>query len=907
MEGGGATREHNETNPPPKTKTPKQTTPISLPQESQNKSKLYTPKSPGSLAGGADDPNGSSESSSLGNLSPLKINNLSGSRTPKTPRSPRSFESLEASLIEAGDLSPHSSNPSHTSTPNPFFDPNIFNRLLEDSIDEDAVVPIETLLKEGLTHDEIKRQREVVGRSDQAILRWAKEKQKKAQRARDIADAPLRDFCERAKRELELNTGIQAQIQIPPTKPKTTQVPTISQSSLGAKGDSMIPGSLLNAHAFSTPIREILQIPKTTGKKRKETDSSPTEETPGKIMKTGTTEHWTKVVPKNGRRKASPKFKSTTIPFNPKPIGPGPVNTEISTKSNDPRVPGTQGANAPKGQNSPNSTNSLNIPPPAQENTLEPPTNLGNPQKTQGATGSEGPKSPKDLNSKNSNAPPQTKFHDDIGGAENSGSSKNRKTSTGVEYLFITISLLEKLSFPVHLVGDPIKRFRAHMGNQHCFEHYQPQFRMGPTIKIAKHMLNKARDFTMPGVDLIFQINTKSPIFFSRHANKPSKLNISKGIVSGIDRNLGEKTLKQMFGAEKHGITHIERIRDELWNITDKVKITFNKTIAPITVGTSITGLFHVIPSFFKVVRCQKCQKFGHGTRQCKAKTPRCARCAGSHYTYDCNRWYHVECSNCHSINHGAAYRGCPVAMAFDKQTKQRNSLLKENYEKQLRETHTNKEPTPAKPTPAKPQHKPIPSNQNTREHKQNTDTQVKYVTREEMVAFTAQAVNSAANFILEKMALNDEETLTELKKEILNCMTNLEIGQNNDKSEPPYKNIECSGETAHTTQSDPEPMEAQETEITAQADSTEVIDLTKQTEGSITEITESCSLISADTSKNTRVRRFTANDSSSSLPPIPRRKVTIPRTTDSKMRANMSATKERLNRFNSDAKKGKK
>ena len=293
------------------------------------------------------------------------------------------------------------------------------------------------------------------------------------------------------------------------------------------------------------------------------------------------------------------------------------------------------------------------------------------------------------------------------------------------------------------------------MGDQHCFEHYGPLFRMGPTIKIAKHVLNKARDFTMPGVDLLFQVNTKSPNFFSRHANKPTKLNISKGIVSGIDRNLGEKTLKQMFGAEKHRITHIERIRDELWNITDKVKTTFNKTIAPITVGTSITGLFHVIPSFFKVVRCQKCQKFGHGTRQCKAKTPRCARCAGSHYTYDCNRWYHVECSNCHSINHGAAYRGCPVAMAFDKQTKQRNSLLKENYEKQLRETHTNKEPTPAKP-----QHKPVPSSQTARENKQNTDAQVKYITREEMVAF-----NTAANFILEKMALNDEETLTELKK----------------------------------------------------------------------------------------------------------------------------------------------
>ena len=156
-------------------------TPISLTQESKNQSKLYTPKSPGSLAGGAEDPNGSSESSSLGNLSPLKLQNLSGSRTPKTPRTPRSLESLEASLIEAGDLSPHSSNPSHTSTPNPFFDPNIFEKLLEDSINEDAVVLLETFLKESLTTEEIKTQREVYGRSDQAILRWAKEKEKKAQ------------------------------------------------------------------------------------------------------------------------------------------------------------------------------------------------------------------------------------------------------------------------------------------------------------------------------------------------------------------------------------------------------------------------------------------------------------------------------------------------------------------------------------------------------------------------------------------------------------------------------------------------------------------------------------------------------------------------------------------------------
>ena len=65
------------------------------------------------------------------------------------------------------------------------------------------------------------------------------------------------------------------------------------------------------------------------------------------------------------------------------------------------------------------------------------------------------------------------------------------------------------------------------------------------------------------------------------------------------------------------------------------------------------------------------------------------------------------------------------------------------------------------------PQNKTAPSNGNVRKNKQNTEAHTKYVTRKEMVAFTAQAMNTADNFILEKKALNDEETLAELKQEI--------------------------------------------------------------------------------------------------------------------------------------------
>ena len=158
----------------------------------------------------------------------------------------------------------------------------------------------------------------------------------------------------------------------------------------------MVPNTLLDAHAFSTPIREFLQIPKTTGKKRKETDSSPTEETLGKITRKGTTEQWKKVIPKNGRRKASPKHKTGTVLFNPKPIGPTQINSDIFNRSIDPNVPGTQGAIAPKGQNLSNLPNTIIKPPSAQKTTSESTTNSEKPLKTQGATGSEGPKSPND-------------------------------------------------------------------------------------------------------------------------------------------------------------------------------------------------------------------------------------------------------------------------------------------------------------------------------------------------------------------------------------------------------------------------------------------------------------------------------------------------------------------------------
>ena len=160
-----------------------------------------------------------------------------------------------------------------------------------------------------------------------------------------------------------------------------------------------------------------------------------------------------------------------------------------------------------------------------------------------------------------------------------------------------------------------------------------------------------------------------------------------------------------------------------------------------------------------------------------------------------------------------------------------------------------------------------------------------------------AAAVTAAANIILEKMALNDEENLAEIKQEIFNA-------------------IKCSGETAHMDPPadvisqedtvdltrDPEPMEAQEITQSSQVESTQIVDLTNTLNSETTE--------SAEAGSATFVANKTNENSESSFitkrPPKPRRKLGITRTPDAKMRQNMSATKARLNKFNNGQKKGK-
>ena len=119
--------------------------------------------------------------------------------------------------------------------------------------------------------------------------------------------------CEQAKRQLEIQTGIKAQVILPTPGQKTNRT---NKKLPGTQGKICGPRTPIWTSHFRNPRKR-----NTTTPLNNKEESSPSDETPGKTMKTGTTEEWKKVVQKS-RRKASPiSKKNGTISYNPKQNG----------------------------------------------------------------------------------------------------------------------------------------------------------------------------------------------------------------------------------------------------------------------------------------------------------------------------------------------------------------------------------------------------------------------------------------------------------------------------------------------------------------------------------------------------------------------------------------------------------
>ena len=107
-----------------------------------------------------------------------------------------------------------------------------------------------------------------------------------------------------------------------------------------------------------------------------------------------------------------------------------------------------------------------------------------------------------------------------------------------------------------------------------------------------------------------------------------------------------------------------------------KVKVFLNKikifSKRPLPPCMNIFGIFFNISPFIPaVVRCYKCQRFGHGSNYCRS-TPRCESCGFTH-TDECSE--PIKCVNCNKA-HKASSREC-IYFAFNKEVNNIKTLHK--------------------------------------------------------------------------------------------------------------------------------------------------------------------------------------------------------------------------------------
>ena len=137
---------------------------------------------------------------------------------------------------------------------------------------------------------------------------------------------------------------------------------------------------------------------------------------------------------------------------------------------------------------------------------------------------------------------------------------------------------------------------------------------------------------------------------------------IPKTIVVGVVKGVpldddAEKLLKADLEAQDLPIDAVKRLTSRDGGATGSVRVAFLMASLPSYVKLGYTR-HQVVPYVAPVRRCSKCQLLGHSRKECRRKTPRCARCGKGHPTQECKE-EQLFCINCCG-NHSAAYPRCP-------------------------------------------------------------------------------------------------------------------------------------------------------------------------------------------------------------------------------------------------------
>ena len=291
---------------------------------------------------------------------------------------------------------------------------------------------------------------------------------------------------------------------------------------------------------LNSQIRLQQQSTPKSGVKRKVEETSPLD-TPAKkdriLSPHGDSSPWSGSVlsplgedwlPVTRRRKSAPTSKTPTISFNHKPLTAGPTHMGPPNQQNKaPELAGTSVGSKQTSTEKQNKTNAVDPQPTKSESPI------------QSTVGPINNKPTKDMPNQSN----ESKF-DEMQNQTNKAKTRNLTQTLSFESIFIPFSLAAKTCFPTQLIEKTVYNFRDYLGPQNCHEYYSPQFGMGPTIEIAKHMLEKAKNFTMQGVDLIYQFKSRSPDYHAKHSYRPKPFKTSKGLVKGSNLKYDNNEIK---------------------------------------------------------------------------------------------------------------------------------------------------------------------------------------------------------------------------------------------------------------------------------------------------------------------------------------------------------------------------
>ena len=133
---------------------------------------------------------------------------------------------------------------------------------------------------------------------------------------------------------------------------------------------------------------------------------------------------------------------------------------------------------------------------------------------------------------------------------------------------------------------------------------------------------------------------------------------------------------------------------------TQTASVFFKGDHAPV----KLQGLTDLVkPVFLAIIRCQKCQMFGHRNvnGSCR-KSTKCPHCAGDHEHNKCTNHHNKKCANCQGP-HSAAYKGCTHYLAYQRKINGSNAAIETSFISKCARANVNV-PSVEKPLSHRPQ-----------------------------------------------------------------------------------------------------------------------------------------------------------------------------------------------------------